>query len=217
MSTLEEKIKILRTKSKVIDLNADGVIYHYTTRDKKIKEAVNVDELRENLRILFKIHNIDFKTSLDALMLDSNRIKAFAEGKTQTKQKKLTYLKYYYFLTDCLNRHLEAKSYYDLMFDLANINCISLHTTLQKMGMHKQTYYFIKNNQTLKYNTTLTKRIKKGSLAIKEEILALIKKHATEEDYQYWASKSDTILITSLDSLIKEYPFLSELNYIKNK
>lgn len=217
MNKLDEKIKILREKSKVIDLNADGVIYHYTTRDKKINDVVNVEELKESLRILFKMHNIDFKTSLDALMLDSNRIKAFAEGKTQTKQKKLTYLKYYYFLIDCLNRHLEAKSYYDLMLNLSNINCISLHTTLQKMGMYKQTYYFIKNNPKIKYKTKLTNRIKKGSLAIQKEVLALIKKHASAEDYHFWSTKSDTILITSLDSLIKEYPFLSELNYIKNK
>lgn len=217
MNKLEEKIKILREKSKVINVENDGLNYHYYTNDKKINEVVNVDELKENLRILFKMFNIDFKTSLDKLMLDSNRIKAFAEGKTQTKQKKLTYLKYYYFLTDCLNRHLEAKSYYELMFELANINCIALHKALDKMGISKQTYYHIKQNQKLKYKTKLTNRIKKGSLAIQKEVLALIKKHAPEEDYLFWSTKSDTILITSLDSLIKEYPFLSELNYIKNK
>lgn len=217
MITLDEKIKILREKSKVINVENDELTYHYYTNDKKINEVVNVEELKENLRILFKMYNIDFKTSLDALMLDSNRIKAFAEGKTQTKQKKLTYLKYYYFLIDCLNRHLEAKSYYDLMLDLSSINCIALHKTLNKMGISKQTYYHIKQNQKLKYKTKLTNRIKKGSLAIQKEVLALIKKHASEEDYQFWSTKSDTILITSLDSLIKEYPFLSELNYIKNK
>ena len=217
MSTLDEKIKILRTKSKVINVENDGLTYHYYTNDKKINEVVNVDELRENLRILFKMYNIEFKTSLDKLMLTSDRVRYFANSDLSTNTNKLTYLKYYYFLNDCLNRHLEAKSYYELMFELANINCIALHKALDKMGISKQTYYHIKQNQKLKYKTKLTNRIKKGSLAIQKEVLALIKKHASVEDYQFWSAKSDTILITSLDSLIKEYPFLSELNYIKNK
>lgn len=217
MITLDEKIKILREKSKVINVENDGLNYHYYTNDKKINEVVNVDELKENLRTLFKMYNIDFKTSLDKLMLTSDRVRYFADSDLSTNTNKLTYLKYYYFLNDCLNRHLEAKSYYELMLNLSNIDCISLHKTLDKMGMHKQTYYFIKNNQKIKYKTKLTNRIKKGSLAIQKDILTLIKKHASAEDYHFWSTKSDTILITSLDSLIKEYPFLCELNYIKNK
>lgn len=217
MSTLDEKIKILREKSKVINVENDGLNYHYYTDDKQINEYVNLEQLKHNLDILFRFDNIDFKTSLDKLMLTSDRVRYFADSDLSTNTNKLTYLKYYYFLNDCLNRHLEAKSYYGLMLNLSNINCISLHKTLDKMGMHKQTYYFIKNNQKIKYKTKLTNRIKKGSLAIQKEVLALIKKHAPEEDYHFWSTKSDTILITSLDSLIKEYPFLSELNYIKYK
>lgn len=174
-----------------------------------------MEELKEQLSILFKFDNIDFKTSLDKLMLNLERIKAFISDEKNIN--KIRYLKYYYFLNDCLNRHLEAKSYYDLMFDLSKIDCIVLLKTLDKMGISKQTYYSIKSNQKIKYKTKLTNCIKKGSLAIQKDILTLIKKHAPVDYYQFWSTKSDTILITSLDSLIKEYPFLSELNYIKNK
>lgn len=217
MSTVEEKIKILRTKSKEISVENDGLTYHFKTQDEEINDVVNVEELKEQLRLLYSLDNIDFITSLNKLMLTSDRVIYFANSDLSTNTNKLTYLKYYYFLNDCLNRHLEAKSYYGLMLNLSNINCIALHKTLDKMGISRQTYYFIKSNPKIKYKTKLTNRIKKGSLAIQKDILTLIKKHAPEEDYQFWSTKSDTILITSLDSLIKEYPFLCELNYIKNK
>lgn len=215
MITLDAKIKILRTKSKIINVEDDGLTYHYYTDDKQINEYVNLEQLKHNLDILFRLDNIDFKTSLDILMLIKPRIEGFVSGDLKTSTNKLTYLKYYYFLNDCLNRYLDAKSYYDMMLDLSKIDCISLHKTLEKLGISRQTYYYIKYNKKNKYKTRLTKRIKKGSLAIQKEVLALIKKHASAEDYHFWSTKSDTILITSLDSLIKEYPFLSELNYIK--
>lgn len=217
MSTLEEKIKILRTKSKEISVENDGLTYHFKTQDEEINDVVNVEELKEQLRLLYSLDNIDYITSLNKLMLTSDRVIYFANSDLSTNTNKLTYLKYYYFLNDCLNRHLEAKSYYDLMLDLANINCIKLHKTLDKIGISRQTYYFLKSNPKIKYKTKLTNRIKKGFLAIQKDILTLIKKHAPVEDYQFWSTKSDTILITSLDSLTKEYPFLNELNYIKNK
>lgn len=217
MSTLEEKIKILRTKSKEISVENDGLTYHFKTQDEEINDVVNVEELKEQLRLLYSLDNIDYITSLNKLMLTSDRVIYFANSDLSTNTNKLTYLKYYYFLNDCLNRHLEAKSYYDLMLDLANINCIKLLKTLDKIGISRQTYYFLKSNPKIKYKTKLTNRIKKGFLAIQKDILTLIKKHAPVEDYQYWSTKSDTILITSLDSLIKKYPFLHELNYIKNK
>lgn len=217
MITLEEKIKILRTKSKIINVEDDGLTYHYYTDDKQIDEYVNLEELKHNLDILFKLYNIDFKESLDRLMLIKPRIEGFVAGDLKTSTNKLTYLKYYYFLNDCLDRYLDAKSYYDLMFDLSKIDCISLHKTLTKLGISRQTYYYIKSNKKNKYKTRLTKRIKKGCMSIKKEVLQMLKSNATDEDYQYWASKYDTVLIRNFDVLIKDYPFLCELNYIKNK
>ncbi|MFT0131761.1 hypothetical protein ACMHYK_10280 [Candidatus Enterenecus avicola] len=216
MITLDAKIKILRTKSKIINVEDDGLTYHFYTDDKCIDEHVNLEKLKHNLDILFKLYNIDFKPSLDRLMLIKPRIEVFVSGDVK-RTNKLTYLKYYYFLNDCLNRYLDAKSYYDMMLDLSKIDCIFLHKTLEKLGIIYQTYYYIKSNQKNKYKTRLTKRIKKGCLDIKKEVLALIKSKASEEDFQYWASKSDTVLIRNFDVLIKEYPFLSELNYIKPK
>ncbi|WP_223132633.1 hypothetical protein [Enterococcus gallinarum] len=217
MITLDEKIKILRTKSKVINIEDDGLTYHFFTDDKQIDEYVNLAELKHNLDILFKLDSIDFKTSLDRLMLSKKRIDNFLDNSLKNNIKKMSILKYYYFLSDCLNRHLEAKSYYDLMMDLSKIDCVNLNKILEKLGISKQTYYFIKANKKNKYKTRLTKRIRKGCLEIKKEVLALIKSNATDEDYQYWSTKSDTVLIRNFDVFIMEYPFLYELNYINSK